>query len=965
MHSKLPRPKLLLVLAAFLCLASLGVASAQEAPKPDAKQPAYWTTDWSFRDVDVRKFLSRLKSIGIVIPVEAAGDVSVEVSVSVPLNALSDSKAYRLSGHLSSNRLRLDQLQLQEFDSDIRYINGVLHLDEVSGSWASIQQQDSRGSFAGDARAELVPRGEFQTNLTTKSLPIGPLHDLVRKATQSTAGPLRGELSGNMQLSAPLQKLKSIANWEAKGDLEIKRLQLGDSVAFDVKTGPLELHDSILQLQHASITGSDSPSIHADLIGQLELINQQRFQFRVQGNDLPLSTLSRFLISDEQAVAGKLDIDASGQGELANWVWKIAAQIASPQLKVFQQDLGLLEHTLEFDQQQFSLVPIKSEANHPKMLIQRISAKHNLSPESFKISDLAAELFGGTVEGALLLARKQNGTHRLQLSWDQIEPSFNSALLLPVNTSIAASTSGKMDWSAPADKLEIPAAHQGIAEVILQDLRIAKTPIGQLNVKIRADTGKLDLSGEGKLFGGTVSVQTSTNAGPDERWPQLLQRTPQGSLIAESMRLNQIARTLQPKRTRRWRGELDATLNWGNKTDLPVIQAADSAGASAEITLVARDLAVDGHRLSRNLTMRMRLQGQTVVIDRVSGAYAGGGLTAQGRWSLGRGSRQIQVRVYGVDVSEALFPLSQQTSESVSGKVSGSLTVTGRDRLRIRGSISARDSSLFSVTTGSIHAGVSGALSTNLRQWDLTLHSIRGQLAHGQISGELRLRSSTIRSGAFDMSSHWSARKVNFGQLLASLSGSASFAQGTATGELEVGGRGIRGINDLNGRFSVKLNSAQAASIPGLEQADRYLSLVSLAGVRFQQGYVQGVIGAGNANIDEFWLRSDRIRVWADGTVRLANLRMDLDVVLSTGSVDLGERIVALGSQLAVQSVIPVTTLVEINRLLSDRTLHFNFFGPLTAPQVRIKPLEIIREEAARFLLREILVASSLAVGSH
>ncbi len=68
-------------------------------------------------------------------------------------------------------------------------------------------------------------------------------------------------------------------------------------------------------------------------------------------------------------------------------------------------------------------------------------------------------------------------------------------------------------------------------------------------------------------------------------------------------------------------------------------------------------------------------------------------------------------------------------------------------------------------------------------------------------------------------------------------------------------------------------------------------------------------------------------------------------------------QLVAFASQLAIQSVLPLTTLVEINRLLSNRTVHLDFLGTMADPRVRLKPLEMIREEAARFLLRELMVA--------
>jgi hypothetical protein len=124
------------------------------------------------------------------------------------------------------------------------------------------------------------------------------------------------------------------------------------------------------------------------------------------------------------------------------------------------------------------------------------------------------------------------------------------------------------------------------------------------------------------------------------------------------------------------------------------------------------------------------------------------------------------------------------------------------------------------------------------------------------------------------------------------------------------------------------------------------------------------VIGAGAATIDKFWLSSPRVQVWSDGKIYLASQRMDLDVVISTNNFEFGNaQAVAFASQLAIQSAFPVTTLVEVNRMLSNRTIHLDFVGTMADPRLRLKPLEILREEAARFLLRELLVAASIAGG--
>lgn len=163
---------------------------------------------------------------------------------------------------------------------------------------------------------------------------------------------------------------------------------------------------------------------------------------------------------------------------------------------------------------------------------------------------------------------------------------------------------------------------------------------------------------------------------------------------------------------------------------------------------------------------------------------------------------------------------------------------------------------------------------------------------------------------------------------------------------------------------STRLGATQAAAIPGLMQANQFMGVLSLQGLQFREGGITGVIGAGAATIDEFWLSSPRVKFWSDGKIYLANQRMDLDVVISTNNFEFGNaQVVAFASQLAIQSALPVTTLVEVNRMLSNRTIHLDFVGTMADPRLRLKPLEMLREEAARFLLRELLVAASATSG--
>lgn len=366
------------------------------------------------------------------------------------------------------------------------------------------------------------------------------------------------------------------------------------------------------------------------------------------------------------------------------------------------------------------------------------------------------------------------------------------------------------------------------------------------------------------------------------------------------------------------------------------------------------------------MDIKARTIGSTVVIQSVQGAYAGGRLQASGTWSLSGAAKQIEVSFTNVDLSAGLSPWLTKLRGHIGGRASGMLTLTGDRRLRVRGTVSARDCVVFGIPTGTWSSGIRAAGNDDLSRWELRLPTIRGELASGRIRGELMLQSSSLRSGTPDLSSRWQLDRIDFGKILGASGGSlTSYAHGRMTGELTLGGRAIRSTQDLSGRFAARLGDTQSAAVPGLAAADRYLGLISVTNTRFSSGAVRGVIGGGVARLDELWLRSNRVRVWADGNIQMDGGGIDVDVIISTGNFVFGDdHIIAFASQLAIQSVLPITGLIEVNRLLSNRTIHLAFTGSPTNPRVRLKTLDIIREEAARFLLREILVAASISSDS-
>ena len=202
------------------------------------------------------------------------------------------------------------------------------------------------------------------------------------------------------------------------------------------------------------------------------------------------------------------------------------------------------------------------------------------------------------------------------------------------------------------------------------------------------------------------------------------------------------------------------------------------------------------------------------------------------------------------------------------------------------------------------------------------------------------------------MHSQWRAQHVDFENLLKTYVGTSTIGRGDITGEFTLGGRNISGLRDLQGRYRVRLGGTDASAVPGLSAAGSLLGASSLAGVRFTNGESHGRIHRGDLLIESMRLSSEQATVTATGRVGLESRRMDVLAVLSTGSFEGQNDLLAASVSQVVLNQVPI---IQINSLVSDRTLVVKFVGPTRDPIVQLQPAETIQVNARRFASQQLL----------
>ena len=108
-------------LAALIVLPTTLLPVCQLAAQESDRNFRYYNSNWKFDDVDVGALASRLDRIGLRLPVDLEGKVTVDFAVGVPWNALTTAEAWRFDGTLTSSELAVSSLQFRDVQVMVRY----------------------------------------------------------------------------------------------------------------------------------------------------------------------------------------------------------------------------------------------------------------------------------------------------------------------------------------------------------------------------------------------------------------------------------------------------------------------------------------------------------------------------------------------------------------------------------------------------------------------------------------------------------------------------------------------------------------------------------------------------------------------------------------------------------------------------------------------------------------------------
>ncbi len=898
------------------------------------------------------------------------GKVSVRFEVGVPWTSLGNAAAYRFDGTLKSPSLRVDNVRFDSLNADVNYRDGKVTLNNLHSSLVTADSQEA-GLIDGSGTAMLVPRGDVVADLQIQNIALGPITDLVMKIGQNSPNTLveSGTVSGNVKFSAPLDSISQVETYQLTGNVNGEALKLRGLPPASLNIQDVSIDSGTLNLKRLELTATDSAAETIRLTGTatIPLDRSGPFQFEVAGDDVPTQAVAALVQSAGATesnpsaftwVEGKLDFQGTGKGEFADTVsesqWDLRASVASPGLRVAGLDLGVLEHRVELTPTQLNIIPKRPADQLPSSVrIRELTCNYQVQSDAVTINSLNAEVFGGRLQGSATIPSGGEDALIAKLNFSQLRPLIRLPVAVPTPPEFTASLSGDIDWAVPVASLNQPAAHQGSANLKVEDMRLADESLGEINLAVSAKQGELTLRGDGNVLDGTVRVNMAATTNADDRWSDVIGRLHKNEVELNNLSIASLLLLAGVDRSN-LSGKLSGTMS---DISLPNL---GSVGAQTRFDMNVSDVRYQTTLLSRKTSARGSFNGRDLTIDSLVGDYAGGTVRTNGQLALEQRDDGLHVRtdltarLDRIDLTRGLF-FAPMISDQIGGVGTGALRVSGfGSALRVRGNVVVRDLVLMDIGLGTAHSGLHLDADLATRRWNLRLPTIAGSVGGGSLEGELAVSSANPSVRGVNLSSRWKTRRVDFFRLSEQVGQATKVATGEITGELTLGGRSVRSIDDVAGRFRFQLGETRGSSLPGIIGVGQWLGPVSLATEKFDVGEARGVIGNGVLTMDEFWLGSDAALIRADGRIYLKSQRMDMEALIATGDYgDVAYDVQRLAQQYALRTLLPGSVILDISNLLRDRTLVVRLLGRLDHPIVRLQTVETFREEAARFFIRE------------
>jgi hypothetical protein len=864
-------------------------------PAPADAPPAYLDISLNLKDVDLAQLV---KDLEIKLPFPVSGRLSMKVQASLPVNHARDLKLYKVTGSATLPTFSLSGVDMNDVAARVRYDNGILRLEELRGRLAGTRPP--AGTFEGSARLGLVPEGDLTADLKLTAVPVA---QIVRAA--GVALEVGGDVSGSADLRVPSGRLRDPSTWQGSAKLTAGRVSaygwaLTDAGAtVRVGDGLLTIRDATGQLEGAPVSGSAEAKLTAPYTyqGQLELAKGDLTRLRRLAPE----------VRPPLAVEGRFGVTGEVSGTLRPFTAKVSGTGTGTGVKV------------------------------EKVRVDSLRFRWAKTNDVLKVSDIKAGLYEGDLTGSVdvPLAAKREGKVDVHADGVDVGALLRDVPQVPLRVEGKASGSVKGTLTAGEARSFDGELELSAPRLVVQNLSTEKLTG---TISYRQGAGEYHL--KGGLLGGTFELDgripprpagaAAPPTKPEQADSRLRLRGAQLGRLGESLNL---------------RGPLDQL---HGRVDLDVefrLEPVHYAPVGTGNFTITR-LRWGDQTISDSLRGDVILADGEARLRNLSGQLGGGELRGYVALRLRDLDRSLlSVGVDGADAARVLAPWP-----SLAANVSGSLDA------RLRGTLGRHWQG-----GGSIILTRGKVLGVEVSEWrvplrfdvvpargraQLDIDDMSATVAHGRLTG----RGSLGFGDGTRLDGHLRFSGVDMRALLRPFTESTSLGAGTTSGRVEISGSNVRSLDDVTATVDASFAQAQAFQLPVLAQLLPFIA-PGQSSTTFQSGDLRGRLSRGIFRVQRLSLSGNVAQLFADGTVTTTG-RLNLDVIATTRLLGIGTGALRLmGLRLPLAGPMPLTLLLETTNYLASTSIHLVVGGTLRSPAVRVEPLSLVTEEAARFFL--------------
>lgn len=850
-------------------------------------------------EIAVGDVLPRLNLSAERLPVAVQGRAAVVATADLPLATLNQVETYRGQARISFEELSVGGTPLTEIAATARYADGTGHLDSLTGRF------DGGGHFSGSGNFK--PGGEIKGSVTIEQLPAALLVAWSGQAMERS----EGTVSGEFQLAGSAPRWRSLHDWTVDGRVRSDRLVLSVQTWTDA-TAKCVLRQGMLSVSDANAMWSGT-TVHAGGTIAVEAPHKFTAEFHTDAaaaSDL-LAAFDRFALPDK--VDAQVALRGTASGQLDPLIWSAGGEGHMRAIELRPLKMPDSQFVWQADNSAVKLAADKLALYGGTMAVDAEMPFESNRPSSASVTLLGMELASVAEAAGRSLPIELAGTvdGKLQLQ------HFEDAERLTANGRL---TGGSATWqSITVDRLA--------AEIDVQGGKAAYRLTGAVF------DGPLEFSGQVAVDGSDIGDSVT------------------GKLTLENAQLSRLPEQLR-ERIRLPANRLSGRVDMNLDLSFGRIFREQDFRAEGSGTIGLRELKWDRTLLAAQATGNLVLTPTAVQVRDFETTVAGGGGTIRGEFTAyfdPQVSGKFQFSATRLD-SKRLLAAWPEAAEYVSGTFDAQLAGT----------------------LGSVWLGTARVATSRMQiarqpvrvtrvpiDWTYSPANARGRIRMRETrfavaGGRVVAKASVDWGRTIDMTAEAQMSSLDTRLLLQHLPGRTQTASGRLNGKLELKGRNVRSLEDLEGSFVGTLDNAQAFRFPILQSLDRLLDAGRLVGTRFESGELKLRLSRAVVHVDRLALASSGVQLLVDGRATLGG-RLDLNVAAHVGQFGSGPELRRLlgAVGLAVQPLASVALLSEANEFLSDRLLFFHVGGTFNRPITRIQAAPLLRQEAILFFLEK------------